>query len=118
MSTDNSVLDLPATTDTAQPDPTQKGGTAYDPDGRRRIVLTRAEQRTIDRAIRILHAVGLGVVVGCKGRDDGKPPCGLPLLMEGVDAKTQPGAPNRSSDLGYGCNCSRVHFEGAGAHGR
>lgn len=116
MSTDSSVLDRPATTDQAQPDPTQKGGTAYDPDGRRRVVLTRADQRAIDRAIRILGAVGLGVVVGCKARTDGQPHCGNPLFLEGIDLNAQP--PTRSPDPGYGCECSRVHFEGAGAHGR
>jgi hypothetical protein len=82
--------------------PTQDSGTAYDLDGRRRVVLTRADQRTVDRAIRILQACGLGIIVGCRGekRPDGTDACGLPMLNE------DPG----TLDSGYGCKCTRLHF--------
>lgn len=70
-----------------------------DPDGRRRIVLTRDDRKALNRAIRILQSVGLGIVVGCKG------PCGLPLTTEG-----RPKDEGADLDSGYGCRCSRVHF--------
>jgi hypothetical protein len=75
---------------------------AYDADGRRRIVLTKDDQRKIDRAIRIIQAAGLGVIVACRQgtRPDGKDACGQPLVNEGAD----------TPDPGYGCSCSRVHF--------
>lgn len=63
-------------------------------DGRRRIVLTREDRRALNRAIKILQAAGLGLVVGCRGT------CGQPLMREGGDGP----------DQGYGCRCSRVHF--------
>lgn len=70
------------------------GQIGLDPDGRRRIVLTREDRRALNRAIRILQAAGLGIVVGCRGT------CGKPLMTEGRDGP----------DQGYGCDCSRVHF--------
>ena len=78
-----------------QPEPFNR-----DPDGRRRIVLTRTDQKAIDRAVRILHAVGLGIVVGCGG------PCGQPLITEG---RPKDGS-SVELDSGYGCQCSRIHF--------
>lgn len=72
---------------------------ATDPDGRRRIVLTRDDRRTINRAIRRLNDAGLGIVVGCRGI------CGQFLVNEGTDAEGK-----RDVDSGYGCQCSRVWF--------
>jgi hypothetical protein len=83
-----------ALTDGTKPEPFNR-----DPDGRRRIVLTRDDRKTLNRAIRILQAVGLGIVVGCKG------PCGQPLVTEG-----RPKDEEADPDAGYGCQCSRVHF--------
>lgn len=91
----------------AQSSPEQKGGTAYDPDGRRRVVLTATDRRAVDRAIMILKSVGLGVLVGCEQRADGQKPCGKVLLMEGIS--TDPKVPS-DPDRGYGCDCTRVHF--------
>lgn len=71
-------------------------GPSKDADGRQRVVLTRADQKKIDQAIKVLHQAGLGIVVGCK-REGG---CGLPMTNEG----------NGTPDSGYGCRCSRVHF--------
>lgn len=73
-----------------------------DADGRRRIVLTRDDQRKIDRAIRIIQAAGLGVIVACRQDDtpERQGNCGQPLLNEGAG----------TGDPGYGCRCSRVHF--------
>jgi len=68
-----------------------------DPDGRRRIVLTRDEQKTINRAIRVLATAKLGIVIGCLGT------CGQALKGEGR-------TPEGNFDAGYGCSCSRVHF--------
>ncbi len=76
---------------------------SFDPDGRRRIVLTKADQRKIDQAIRLLTAAGLGIVVACRAGQPLKPgveTCGEALLNEGK------GTP----DAGYGCRCSRLHF--------
>ncbi len=69
-------------------------GPARDEDGRRRVVLTKADQKLIDRAIKIMHRAGMGIVVGCKAG------CGQPMLNE------DQGTPN----AGYGCKCSRIHF--------
>ena len=79
---------------------TGKTPTAYDPDGRRRVVLSTQDQKAIDRGITTLRQHGLGVIVACASRDDGKPICGQPLLVEGKGLPT----------AGYGCRCSRVHF--------
>lgn len=82
---------------------------AYDEDGRRRVVLTRQDQKALDKAILILHRAGLGVVVCCRAGqplEDGKETCGLPMTNEGQATKDTPGIP----DAGYGCRCSRVHF--------
>jgi hypothetical protein len=65
-----------------------------DPDGRRRIVLTRENRKVLNRAIIALRAAGLGIVIGCRGT------CGNALAREGEDGP----------DQGYGCACSRVHF--------
>jgi hypothetical protein len=93
---------------TAQPDPRQKGGTAYDPDGRRRVVLMGVDRRTLDRAIVLLKVAGLGMVIGCRSRNDGVKPCGQPMLLEGVDVSGL--TPVTDPDAGYGCECTRVHF--------
>lgn len=88
-----------------QPDVTAANGhepTAYDPDGRRRIVIDGGDRKALDRALRILAGRGLGMIVGCRddmARADGKKACGQPLRFERVP-----------SDPGPGCQCSRVHW--------
>jgi hypothetical protein len=77
--------------------------TAYDPDGRRRIGLTKDEERAIDKAVRVLNQHGIGLILGCVERYDGKDPCKGFLTPEGRD---------RDSGGGFGCACSRVHFLG------
>ena len=99
-----SGLVVPAGAIPAEPQPepgpvTWPDGTPVDPDGRRRIVLTRDDRRTINRAIQVLHANGLGIVVGCKGS------CGRFMVNEGRPAEGE-----ADLDSGYGCGCSRVHF--------
>jgi hypothetical protein len=74
--------------------------TAYDPDGRRRVVLMREEQRRIDRMILELRTYGLGLIICCSDRWDGKKSCGQALTVEAA------GTP----DAGYGCQCTRIHF--------
>lgn len=66
---------------------------AMDKDGRRRIVLTRQDQRQLNAAIAMLKAADLGMVVCCRQ-------CNQPMVPEDM------GTPN----AGYGCQCSRVHF--------
>ncbi len=93
---------VPATLE-QEPDKGAKPGQrpiTFDTDGRRRVVMTRDEQRQIDRAISLLAQHGLASLVMCAARQDGKAPCGEPLKNEGR------GTP----DAGYGCQCSRVHF--------
>lgn len=92
-----------------EPDATKGGDVpgAYDLDGRRRLVLTREDQRAIDRLLKTLIPQGLGVLVICGNRRDGKPPCGRPLKNEG----------RGTADAGYGCDCTRIHFIGAEARG-
>lgn len=95
MATRPSGLIVPAKLAEAKVEGQPDEGPARDADGRRRVVLTVADQRKIDQAIRILDTAGLGVVVACKQEG-----CNLPMLNEGK------GTP----DPGYGCRCSRVHF--------
>lgn len=77
----------------------------FEPDGRRRVVLTDDERRQLDRLIKMAKSHGFGVIIGCRGFDlkpgDVKPanyvkPCGGFLVPE--------------EDGGYGCRCSRIHF--------
>lgn len=72
----------------------------YDPDGRRRLVLSKNDQRRIDRLINDMRARGLGLIVACMSRQDDKPPCCGPLMAE------KKGMP----DAGYGCLCTRIYF--------
>ena len=69
---------------------------AMDKDGRRRIVLTRADQKALNAAITLLKSAGLGIVVCCRG-------CDQAMVPEDLG----------TTDAGYGCSCSRVHFRGA-----
>lgn len=69
---------------------------AMDGDGRRRIVLTRQDQKHLNTAILMLKAADLGIVVCCRK-------CDQAMVPEAM------GTP----DAGYGCSCSRVHFRGA-----
>lgn len=89
----------------AEPQPAQPARPTWpdtvptDPDGRRRIVLTGDDRRTINRAVRVLQAAGLGIIVGCRGI------CGGVMTNEG-----RPKDGEADLDSGYGCGCSRVHF--------
>jgi hypothetical protein len=81
------------------------GAVARDIDGRRRVVFTDQERRTIDRAAKILKGRGFAYVLVCWGgkegkQEDGTPVCGQPMQAEALDTK----------DPGYGCKCSRIHF--------
>lgn len=95
------AMPVPAVPDAAK---ARDDATAYDLDGRRRVVLTADERRTVFRAIEILkRTAGAGVIVGCNqvvARADGKPKCGQLMLIED---KGQP-------DEGFGCECTRIHF--------
>lgn len=97
---DNLNATVDATNADASGDGKPKRIYSRDPDGRRRIVLTREDRKALNRAIRILDGVGLGIVVGCKFD------CGQPLTGEGRAKDNEPIDP----DQGYGCRCSRVHF--------
>lgn len=66
---------------------------AQDKDGRRRIVLTRQDQKQLNAAIVMLAAADLGMVVCCRRCDQAMVP---------EDRGT--------NDAGYGCSCSRVHL--------
>lgn len=69
---------------------------AMDGDGRRRVVLTRQDQKAMNAAILMLKAADLGMVVCCRR-------CDQAMVPEAM------GTP----DAGYGCSCSRVHFRDA-----
>lgn len=73
--------------------------TAYDTDGRRRIVMLRRERAAVQAAVDILNRAGVGLILGCSDRFDGQKPCGgfLTAERDGVDE-------------GFGCQCSRIHF--------
>lgn len=85
-----------------KPDTAAALAATKDPDGRRRVVLTADEKKQLDKTSKMLKALGLGVVVGCKNPD-----CNQILTMEGVNPQT--GA--RDPDFGYGCKCTRIHFQ-------
>jgi hypothetical protein len=72
-----------------------------DADGRNRIVLARKDRRALDAAILLLAAAKLAIIVVCRR-------CEQPMAPEDRD----------SADRGYGCNCSRVHFQPGGEPGR
>ncbi len=77
--------------------------TCYDPDGRRRVVVSDEERRLFDRLARSAQEHGQGLVLVCRNDKlpaDGKPACGQPMLREGWDGP----------DKGYGCQCTRIHF--------
>lgn len=83
---------------------TQGTQVCYDPDGRRRITWSDEVRRQTDRLIRQLAATGQAFFLACrneKARPDGKPACGEMMAPEGR------GGP----DEGYGCKCTRIHFE-------
>jgi hypothetical protein len=77
--------------------------TAYDQDGRRRVILPKSTQKKLDQVIIELAQHGFGLVVACRAdykRADGKAPCGGFAITE-----------RDQTDPGYGCGCSRVHFQ-------
>lgn len=77
--------------------------TAYDTDGRRRVGLTRDEAKAVDKAVAILNRNGVGVLLACSDRFDGREHCAGWLTPEGR---------RRAGDLdaGFGCKCTRIHF--------
>lgn len=74
--------------------------TAYDPDGRRRIVLSRRERAVITKAAGILTSHGIALLLACGFRFDESEACRGFLVPE---RKGQ-------TDEGFGCSCGRVHF--------
>lgn len=73
--------------------------TAYDADGRRRVVLDKVVQKRIDWLVTTMRARGLAALVFCWQRDDDVEPCGGPLVNEG-----------NGETSGYGCKCTRIYF--------
>lgn len=86
-----------------------------DADGRRRVVLTTEERKTVLRAITILEDHGFATLIRCQekalevkrhGRLRIIRPhvsaCGEILRQEGIG----------SPDAGSGCTCSRIHLNG------
>lgn len=73
---------------------------AQDADGRRRVVLTRDEQRKIQDVVDILARTGQVVIMACKPLN-GTEGCGEALRREGEG----------DTDPGFGCRCTRIHFE-------
>jgi hypothetical protein len=77
---------------------------AYDPDGRRRIVISDELRRQQDRLVAAMKTTGQAVFMACRAdfsRADGKPACGDVMVPVGI------GGP----DPGYECQCTRIHFE-------
>lgn len=77
--------------------------TCYDPDGRRRVIISDEERRLFDRLAKVAQDHGQGLVMVCRNdkmRPDGKPACGQPMQREDWDGP----------DKGYGCVCTRIHF--------
>lgn len=95
----------------------------YDPDGRRRVVLTRDETKLIDRVLVMCGGLGIGMVYCCsqhprdrfitdktelesRGATDPilkpgwKPRCLKLIVPEDRDG----------SNPGYGCDCTRIHI--------
>lgn len=81
---------------------TPKGpAVAYDPDGRRRIVIDVDQRRKLDRLLKAMKATGQTVVMACREdfrRADGTKSCGQPMLREPGDGGTT-----------YVCACTRIH---------
>lgn len=98
----------------AVPDLTKPKGTkavARDMDGRRRLVFSDSERRNLNRVLTMLGEHGLGMVVGCvrdMAHGDGTKPCGDMLIGEGI----------RTDDPGFGCKCTRIHWEKPSAANR
>jgi hypothetical protein len=101
----------------------------YDPDGRRRVVLTRDETKVIDRLLIMLAKLGVGMVYCCSQHPEHrfqrdaqdqfvvdqttnqpilkpgwKPRCLKFIVPEGRDG----------DDPGYGCDCTRIHIQRQG----
>ncbi len=76
----------------------------YDADGRRRVVISDELRRQQDRVVREMSLTGQAVFMACREdfkRTDGKPACGELMVPEG----------RGTQDEGYGCKCTRIHFE-------
>lgn len=73
----------------------------YDPDGRRRILVTAEHVRRLDRLLIDMAATGQAVIMVCREdfkRADGTKSCGQPMMREaGGDGRT------------YVCLCTRIH---------
>lgn len=100
-----SGLHVPASLATAADSGKPKGGptVCYDPDGRRRIVISDTERRLFDRLLKAWLVTGQAIIMVCRNdtlRPDGKQACGQPMMREDWDGP----------DKGYGCLCTRVHL--------
>jgi len=76
----------------------------YDGDGRRRIVISDELRRKQDRLVAEMKGTGQAIFLACREdfrRSDGKPSCGEVMVPEGQE----------TDDPGYGCKCTRIHFE-------
>ena len=89
----------------ADPGQTHKGApVVYDGDGRRRVMVSDQDRRLFDRLAKSAAASGQGLVLVCRNdqlRPDGLRACGQPMEREAWD----------TPDRGYGCLCTRTHFE-------
>jgi hypothetical protein len=90
----------------------QAGTGATDPDGRRRVVLTREDRKLVDATVAIFQRTGKAFVLICAQRpavdsETGRPAspkftsCGEVMRREG----------DGTDDQGFGCSCTRIHFE-------
>lgn len=74
----------------------------YDPDGKRRVVMTREEVKAVEKAAKMLARHGFALFMGCHvahQRPDGRPSCGQ-LAEPERDQRGQ---------TGFSCQCSRIH---------
>lgn len=100
----------------------------YDPDGRRRVVLTREDWKVIDRVLVMMHRLGIGLVYCCsqhprdrfvidEATQDFVPDqtTGQPILKPGWKPRCLkfivPEGDDHDPDRGYGCDCTRIHIQ-------
>lgn len=99
---------------------------AYDPDGRRRVVLTRDETKLIDRLLIMMGRLGVGMVYCCSQHPESRfqrdaqdrfihddttkqpilKPGWKPRCLKLITPEDQDG-----SNPGYGCDCTRIHIQ-------
>lgn len=100
-----------------------------DPDGRRRVVLTRDETKLVDRLLLMFQAMGIGMVYCCSQHpptrfitdDDELKALGAtePILKPGWKPRclkfiVPEGWDENDPDKGYGCECTRIHIQHQG----